>query len=118
MAYIFHYTYYLLASTTTISFLLRFIGRLNHGHLERNVCLNINICKYLIFNFHPLEVVGRASETQLQVGENWNDLISGIMVKLLYHQILFVQFSSLNPFLGSKTSLSGTPFPDMKLYVT
>ena len=23
-------------------------------------------------NFHPLEVVGRGSETQLQVGENWN----------------------------------------------
>ena len=26
-------------------------------------------------NFHPLEVVGRDSETQLQVGENSNDLI-------------------------------------------
>ena len=24
-------------------------------------------------NFHPLEVVGRASETQLQVGENSNN---------------------------------------------
>ena len=26
-------------------------------------------------NFHPLEVVARGSETQLQVGENLNDLI-------------------------------------------
>ena len=25
-------------------------------------------------NFHPLEVVGRVSETQLQVGENSNDI--------------------------------------------
>ena len=25
-------------------------------------------------NFHPLEVVGRSSETQLQVGENSNEL--------------------------------------------
>ena len=28
-----------------------------------------------IHNFQPLEVVGRGSETQLQVAENWNDLI-------------------------------------------
>ena len=28
-----------------------------------------------ISNFHPLEVVGRGSETQLQVGENLNYLI-------------------------------------------
>ena len=26
-------------------------------------------------NFHPLEVLGRASETQLQVGENFNHMI-------------------------------------------
>ena len=26
-------------------------------------------------NFHPLEVVGRGSETQLQVGENLNNII-------------------------------------------
>ena len=32
-------------------------------------------------NFHPLEVVGRASETQLQVGENLNYLIQRFMVK-------------------------------------
>ena len=25
-------------------------------------------------NFHPLEVVGRGSETQIQVGENFNKL--------------------------------------------
>ena len=26
--------------------------------------------KQIYFHFHPLEVVGRGSETQLQVGEN------------------------------------------------
>ena len=26
-------------------------------------------------NFYPLEIVGRGSETQLQVGENLNDLL-------------------------------------------
>ena len=42
--------------------------------------LNIKICKYLcsnqtnMSNFQPLEVVGRGSETQLQVGENFNKL--------------------------------------------
>ena len=25
-------------------------------------------------NFHSLEVVGRGSETQLEVGENWNEV--------------------------------------------
>ena len=39
--------------------------------------------KYLS-NFHPLEVVGRGSETQLQVGENVN--------LGLQHNITFVQF--------------------------
>ena len=28
-----------------------------------------------MINFHPLEVVGRGSETQLQVGENLNFII-------------------------------------------
>ena len=28
-----------------------------------------------VSNFHPLEVVGRGSETQLQVGENLNAII-------------------------------------------
>ena len=32
-------------------------------------------------NFHPLEIVGRGSETQLQVGENLNKLISALRVK-------------------------------------
>ena len=31
------------------------------------VCLNI---KPNVNNFHPLEVVGRGSDTQIQVGEN------------------------------------------------
>ena len=40
------------------------------------MCLNITICKYLapnstiMSNAHPLQVVGRGSEIQLQVGEN------------------------------------------------
>ena len=44
------------------------------------MCLNIKICKYLssnstnMGNFWPLEVVGRGSETQLQVAENLNKL--------------------------------------------
>ena len=36
------------------------------------MCLNIKII--FVSNFHPLEVVGRGSETQLQVGENLNKL--------------------------------------------
>ena len=40
------------------------------------MCLNIEICKYLVSNltnmsnYHRLEVVSRGSETQLQVGRN------------------------------------------------
>ena len=40
------------------------------------MCLKIRICKYVcsnltnMSNFQPLEVVGRGSETQLQVAEN------------------------------------------------
>ena len=43
--------------------------------------VKIKICKCLVsnstnmINLHLLEVVGRGSETQLQVGENLNDLI-------------------------------------------
>ena len=43
--------------------------------------LNIKICKYLVSNytnlitFYRLEVAGRGSETQLQVGENLDYLI-------------------------------------------
>ena len=42
--------------------------------------LNITICKYLCLNqanisiFRTLEVVGRGSETQLQVGKHFNEL--------------------------------------------
>ena len=35
-------------------------------------------------NYHPLEVVGRGGETQLQVGENLNTLTKG----WLLHEIL------------------------------
>ena len=34
-------------------------------------------------NFHPLEVVGRGSETQLQVGENKNDRLNIKIYKCL-----------------------------------
>ena len=59
-------------------FLICFINCLNRSYWERNACLYIKICKCFIFlkinmsNFHPLKVVGRGSDTQLQVGENLN----------------------------------------------
>ena len=34
-------------------------------------------------NFHPLEVVGRGSETQLPVGENVNKLTQQMRINLL-----------------------------------
>ena len=49
-----------------------------HQHLQmlsrklNSVKQNINIC-----NFRLLEVVDRDSETQLQVGENLNKILSG-----------------------------------------
>ena len=38
--------------------------------------IQINTYKYLVSmsKFHPLEVVGRSSETQLHVGENVNSM--------------------------------------------
>ena len=42
--------------------------------------LDIKVCRLLVTNkkntsnFHPLEVLGRGSETQLEVGENLNYL--------------------------------------------
>ena len=33
-----------------------------------------NVCSQIKLNFHPLEVVGRGSETQLQVGEKFNSI--------------------------------------------
>ena len=42
---------------------------------NENVCLIINICKLtIISNFHPLEVVGHDSKTQLNVREHLNYL--------------------------------------------
>ena len=44
------------------------------------MCLNMKICKYVCLNetnmrnFQPLEVVGRGSGSQLQVGEKLNKL--------------------------------------------
>ena len=40
----------------------------------------INICNFFVLNFtnminfRPLKVVGRGSETQLQVGDNFNEM--------------------------------------------
>ena len=34
----------------------------------------LKLDKCVMCNFHPLEVVDRASETQLQMGENLNDI--------------------------------------------
>ena len=60
------------------SFLICFISRLDPCYWKLDSCLsikilNIQICKYLclnstnLSNFQTLEVVGRVSETQLQV---------------------------------------------------
>ena len=53
------------------------ISWLNQFYLEWNVFFNSKIYKYLVWNFtnnneifHPLEVVCRSSDTQLQVGQN------------------------------------------------
>ena len=60
---------------------LNFISQSNHSYWERNERLNTNICKCSVSNkanlsdFHPLEVVCRGSETQLQVVKNLNYLI-------------------------------------------
>ena len=48
-------------------FLIRFICCLNRSSYE---CLKTRLAiKQILSNFHPLEVVGRGSETQLHVGE-------------------------------------------------
>ena len=60
--------------TLVYSFLLTVnnLWFLNRSYLEWNECLNIKTCKYFVANessmgdFHPLEVVGHGSETQLQ----------------------------------------------------
>ena len=53
-----------------------FFSRQNHCFWERNghstsIFANVwSQTKYILCNFHPLGVVGRDIETQLQVGEN------------------------------------------------
>ena len=55
------------------------------------MCFNITICNFLasnltnISNFHPLEVVGRISETQRQVGENFNKIALNRQVFLFFY---------------------------------
>ena len=43
-------------------------------HWEWNVCLNIKRFAKNMVILHPVEVVGRGSETQLQVGEDINQI--------------------------------------------
>ena len=46
-------------------------------------------------NFHPVEIVGRGSETQLQVGEILNNLIGALSVKAyIANAIFFVSWYS------------------------
>ena len=45
------------------------------------MCLNIQIGKINMSNFHPFEVVGRASDTQLHVGAKLNSITQGLMEK-------------------------------------
>ena len=44
-------------------------------------------------NFHPLEGVGRCSETHLQVGENLNYLMQRLNDKPLYCRYIYTLFS-------------------------
>ena len=56
------------------------------------MCLNIKILQMFgliqtnMSNFHPLEVVDRGSETQLQVGEDVSYLFSFLTHQELTHQ--------------------------------
>ena len=57
------------------SFLIRYISRSNQVLGTKRVFKHHNMQILVLnltnmINFHPLEVVGRGSETQLQVGEN------------------------------------------------
>ena len=59
------------------------------------MCLNIKICKGLVSNmsnFHPLQVVCRGSETQLEVGKNLNYCRSGNIREVLF----FANFASMS----------------------
>ena len=39
-----------------------------------------------MINFHPPEIVGRGSETQLQVGKNLNSIILNIGLNIIIYQ--------------------------------
>ena len=42
-----------------------------HSKQERSPCVNPLLAKLSYLNFHPLEVVSRYRDPQLQVGENY-----------------------------------------------
>ena len=59
--------------------------------------LNMKIFKYLLLNctnmsnFHPLELVDRGSESQLQVGENLINYLSRVRVNPFSLQVIIVK---------------------------
>ena len=61
--------------------ILAWLCRLTHQDVQM---FDLKLSKYTS-NFHSLEVVSRGSETQLQVGENLNDYISGLQVNIAYN---------------------------------
>ena len=48
-----------------------------------------------MINFHLLEVVGRGSETQLQVGENFNYWIQPFKL-IVWHKYMYRGFNIMN----------------------
>ena len=54
-------------------------------------------------NFHPLEVVGRGSETQLQVGENFNKISRWLKGQVTLHILVTLQRQkAVTAYLNSK----------------
>ena len=52
--------------------------------------MSFQIKQIIINNFHPLEVVGRGSETQLQVGKNLNKTIKINQIKNNKKDLVFI----------------------------
>ena len=72
--------------------------------LDLQICgLKLNKCGS---NFHPLEAVGRVSETQLQVGEN---LYCIYYISLLGRDPVFTFFCFLYPVCYNQTSVEEVP---------
>ena len=52
--------------------------------------MSFQIKQIIINNFHPLEVVGRGSETQLQVGKNLNKTVKINQIKNNNKDFVFI----------------------------